>query len=249
MRESDKQLLSLFSKLESDMVDLKTLCSEGGRGRTASISSVGMSLDPSMNNSSTGLRYDMEGYSGFSSSVKILEESEYQLDRTSSNESLENFADLLGEDDMEESMPRTSLKSQGSNFSDFNSNLSLHDNDRISTGGGANDMRALDDALSMTSQSSGSSTRLNVTSTSSPHMSHVAIAKNHSQYSSNDSGALVDSEPNILSANTTTTNGGMSFSSPADKSSITATLTDNDEAKRLSGLGLAGEIFALLNMK
>lgn len=233
------------------MVDLKTLCSEGGRGRAASISSVGMSLDVS--NSSTGQRY-MEGYMGFSSNVKILEESmnDYQLDRTSSNGSLENFADLLGEDDIEDSVPRTSLKSQGSNFSDFNSNLSLHDNDRISGGGG--DMRALDDALSMTSQSSGSSTRLNVTN-SSPHMSHVGIAKNHSHYSSNDSGALVDSEPNIIPPPKTTTVYGVgsttstSILSSNDSSSLTTTLTDSEEAKRLSGIGLAGEIFALLNMK
>lgn len=223
------------------MVDLKAICAEGngGRARTGSISSVG--AGNMGDNSTSSLRY-IDNFQP--SNVKILEESgsEYPLERSSSNDSLEDFADLLGEDDVEDVVPRTSLKSQGSNISsEFNSNLSLHDHDRIS--GGGRDMRGLDDALSMTSQSSGSSTRLNVTNTS-PHLSHTRSSKNQSHYSSNDSGALVDTE---VSSTTTAHDSHVqsSLGSTSIENSLTATITESD--KRLSGL--AGEIFALLNMK
>ena len=216
------------------MVDLKTLCSDGcTRGRMGSVSSIGMIT---AENSASSLRY-LDNYQQQS---RILEESgnEYHLERSSSNDSLENFADLLGEDD--DVPPRTSLKSQGSNISsDFNSNFSLHDHDTIS--GGASDMRGLDDALSMTSQSSGnSSTRLNPAN-SSPRLSHSKSNKNRSHYSSNDSGALVDTEI----ANVTTVGHENTRTSAGFENTLTPATTEAD--KRLSGL--AGEIFALLNMK
>ncbi len=209
------------------MVDLKSICSDGSRVRTASISSIGMTTD----NSASSLRY-IDSYQHPS---KILEESnsDYQIERSSSNDSLENFADLLGEDDVEdEVIPRVSLKSQGSVLSyEFNSNFSLHDNDRIS---GAGDLRGLDDALSMTSQSSGSSTRLNVIN-SSPHLSQQSN-KSRSQYSSNyDNDSIVtDNDDNIQQP----------IGGPAVDSNL---MVVSDTDKRLSGL--AGEIFALLNMK
>ncbi len=209
------------------MVDLKTLCSDGGaRGRTGSVSSIGMIT---ADNSSSSLRY-----LDYQQRSSILEESgnEYALERSSSNDSLENFADLLGEDD--DVLPRASLKSQGSNISsEFNSNY-----DTIS--GGASDMRGLDDALSMTSQSSGSSsTRLNVAN-SSPRLSHSKSNKNRSHYSSNDSGALVDTEITNVTVGheNTRTSAGL-------ENTLTPAVAEAD--KRLSGL--AGEIFALLNMK
>ena len=219
------------------MVDLKTLCAEGGRVRTASVSSIGVITSE---NSASSIRY-IDSFQPADS--KILEESgnEFPLERSSSNDSLENFADLLGEDDVEDVVPRTSLKSQGSNISSEFYSLQA---DQIS-GGGGDSRGIMDDALSMTSQSSGSSTRLNVTNFS-PHLSHTRSSKNRSHYSSNDSGALVDAEV----SNTTTPQDNAPVSvGPSTGGMLGENLNSNstDPDKRLSGL--AGEIFALLNMK
>ena len=217
------------------MVDLKTICSDGGRIRTASISSMG---GITSENSAASLRY----IDSFQQPNKILEESgsEYHLEHSSSSDSLDNFADLLGEDTEDDIAPRTSLKSQGSNVSsEFNSNFSLHDNDRISAGG---DLRGMDDALSMTSQSSGSSnTRLNIAN-NSPHLSQQSNKsfKNRPQYSNN--GSNQDITNTGLPDNSNHTEVG---STAITDSKLTVPESETD--KRLSGL--AGEIFALLNMK
>ena len=219
------------------MGDLRTLCIDGGRVRTASVSSTsGIAAELS----SSSLRYE----TSYRSILEDNKEDNSPLERSSSTDSLENFADLLGEDDddIEDNAhmtePGTSLKRDGSNrSSEFSFNPSIQSNhDQISE---EEEVRGLDDALSMTSQSSSSSSRLNVAN-SSPHLSYHSggTGRNLSQYSSNDSGALVDPEGSGPE-NTQLSSGS------TNNTSLTSTLTESD--KRLSGL--AGEIFAILNMK
>lgn len=245
LRESDKQLFSLFNKLELDMADLKAICNEGGRYRTSSASSIGGLLTRNQSND-MNISFDKSSFM-FDTSVKILEEDSNTglLEHSDSCDSLQDFADELGLDDDEpEDLPslhsksngRVSIKSQGSNMSsEINFSISLP-----STKNQTLEEEPMD-TLSITSHSSGSSTRLHGYS-GSPHLSQTGINETVS-HSSDDSGAMVDD----LSTTGTETTGSSNNTTRSDVSSVETGLTTTvTEDRRLSGL--AGEIFALLNM-
>ena len=228
------------------MADLKAICNEGGRYRTSSASSIGGLLTRNQSND-MNISFDKSSFM-FDTNVKILEEDSNTglLEHSDSCDSLQDFADELGLDDDEpEDLPslnsklngRVSIKSQGSNMSsEINFTISLP-----STKNQTLEEEPMD-TLSITSHSSGSSTRLQGYS-GSPHLSQTGINETVSQHSSDDSGAMVDD----LSTTGTETTISSNNTTRSDVSSVESGLTTTvTEDRRLSGL--AGEIFALLNM-